>query len=703
MCARQDGVGVVTEGVVEFVARALQKDLAQRFGSAAEMLASLEHSLTTSGVQRFDLFISYRVWCDKDFAQALFRAMSASAMRGGREFSMRVYLDKVRLLDGQRFDIGFIRGLAASTVFAPLLSAKCIEGFLELEHTDREDFVLMEWLVALELQRRGIIKAILPISIGDQGSDGTFSQSFFEELRDGKVGGRPLPDVVSHKTTAKAQEFLGMLEPPLALSGSTLSVKGVVMELLKFQAVLLHFENDTVTKKVQQIGGGGSAAAAAAAQLVRAGSQPLPPLVAPLPLPSQRIALSHAATVCAERAAAVVLAHGAVVDQAAGTESDAERLARDKSPELRVKDLKIKQLESQLQKQSNGSTVTIPEGLPPQQVPEPEPVSDMEPEPEVMPVKAVEAAEAAAEAAAEVALEKAKQERAEAEAAKANVAREKMEAQKVIEAATEEPETEPAAAADTSAALAALFESDPEAFWARVGEGCDGVALAAVRKACAARPAEVDGECWLELSDRRLGDGGAAALGRALENLPRPLPYTTIGLARNGLGPTGVRSVAHGLRLGYGDGGGGRGLEGLYLGGNRFGGDAEAVRALAAALPPTLKDLRLPSVSLGDAGLGALLPSLRGRPALELLELSKNQLGAPSFEALGAALPSLRALRRLGLHNNRAGSAGVRALAVALPGAPPSLATLRVQVCGADAAAAAELRRAGARIKDLQA
>jgi hypothetical protein len=48
--------------------------------------------------------------------------------------------------------------VAASTVFAPLLSAKCIKGFLELQHTDREDFVLMEWLVALELQRRGIIK-----------------------------------------------------------------------------------------------------------------------------------------------------------------------------------------------------------------------------------------------------------------------------------------------------------------------------------------------------------------------------------------------------------------------------------------------------------------------------------------------------------------------------------------------------------------
>eukprot|EP01047_Picozoa_sp_COSAG01_P079060 COSAG01_NODE_14844_length_1403_cov_7.918712_1_plen_432_part_10 len=41
---------------------------------------------------------------------------------------------------------------------------------------------------------------------------------------------------------------------------------------------------------------------------------------------------------------------------------------------------------------------------------------------------------------------------------------------------------------DDSAALAALFASDPEAFWARVGECCDGAALWQVREACAARP-----------------------------------------------------------------------------------------------------------------------------------------------------------------------------------------------------------------------
>ena len=71
---------------------------------------------------------------------------------------------------------------------------------------------------------------------------------------------------------------------------------------------------------------------------------------------------------------------------------------------------------------------------------------------------------------------------------------------------------------------------------------------------------------------------------------------------------------------------------------------------------------------------------------------------------MGAALPSWGALRGLSLYGNRrAGSAGVRALAAALPGAPPSLARLEVDDCGADAAAVAELERAGARIGGLKA
>jgi hypothetical protein len=55
------------------------------------------------------------------------------------------------------------------------------------------------------------------------------------------AGSGTIPDIVSPKSIAKAQEFLGMLDPPVALS-EELTVKEVVEKVLTFQAMLLHFE-----------------------------------------------------------------------------------------------------------------------------------------------------------------------------------------------------------------------------------------------------------------------------------------------------------------------------------------------------------------------------------------------------------------------------------------------------------------------------
>ena len=218
----------------------------------------LSTMISMSPGESFDLFISYRVWCDKEFAESLFKAASKCPLRGP-DARMRVYLDKVRLVDGQRFDIGFIKGLASSTVFAPLISASCVKSFVDLGKEDREDFVLMEWIVAIELHKRGIVEAIFPITIEAQetgkkdgtkdGQDGLFSQFFFEELRDDKVNGQPLPDVVSPKSVAKAREFLSMLDEPVELT-EELTVRAVVRTILKFQAALLHFNNASLAKAV---------------------------------------------------------------------------------------------------------------------------------------------------------------------------------------------------------------------------------------------------------------------------------------------------------------------------------------------------------------------------------------------------------------------------------------------------------------------
>jgi serine/threonine protein kinase len=291
-------IGTVSEGMGALVQQALQKGLSRRFGTATEMTAALDERLTMAGDEIFSLFISYRVWCDELFAEALFTAASKCQLRPGREHRMKVYLDKVCIVDGQRFDVNFAKGLANSTVFSPLVSANCLKNFVELGHTDKEDFVLVEWIMALELQKQGIVKAIFPIVMGEQNSDGKFSQTFFEGLRDNRVswpasdgfyagGSGVIPDVVSAKSTTKAREFLGMLTPPVPLS-EEMTVSAVVKKILTFQAVLLHFENDQIDSLD-------------AMQLVRVNSTH--------GKRAKEIARKHVAQTCAERIAKVVSEH----------------------------------------------------------------------------------------------------------------------------------------------------------------------------------------------------------------------------------------------------------------------------------------------------------------------------------------------------------------------------------------------------------
>ena len=302
--------GGVSVSISDFIDHALQKRLLDRFETAQAMKSALEDAITLSGDERFGLFISYRVWCDKEFAEALYTHASRCQLRPGRENRLQVYLDKIRLVDGQRFDENFIKGLSNSTVFSPLLSVNCLRGLVELGEADKEDFVLIEWMVAIELQKRQIVQALLPITIEMQdksrkdsqrdGLPGLYSQSFFEQLRDGKIRGKleggkvvegndtdlvELPDVVSAKSTAKARFFLQMLDPPVELS-EELTTKEVVMRLLSFQAVRLHFENSQLDSFM----------------LARVGSTH--------EKRAKAIARDHAAQTCAERVVRVIAASG---------------------------------------------------------------------------------------------------------------------------------------------------------------------------------------------------------------------------------------------------------------------------------------------------------------------------------------------------------------------------------------------------------
>ena len=149
----------------------------------------------------------------------------------------------------------------------------------------------------------------------------------------------------------------------------------------------------------------------------------------------------------------------------------------------------------------------------------------------------------------------------------------------------------------------------------------------------------------------------------------------------------------------------------LQISGGMHVGDAGA-SALAAALGqgalPRLKDLTLSSTAIGDAGLMALAPALRRRPALELLSLAHNPLGDEGLAALvapplpaGAPPPAgvLTKLKELYLDHTQITDAGCSALASALDrGALPALKVFCVSDSRASIAAKAGVRTARDRL-----
>ena len=67
------------------------------------------------------VLISYRTCSARELARLLYEQRSEMTIdeTGQR---VRVYLDQTRLEDGQRWDAGFMNGLAHSWVFVPIVS-----------------------------------------------------------------------------------------------------------------------------------------------------------------------------------------------------------------------------------------------------------------------------------------------------------------------------------------------------------------------------------------------------------------------------------------------------------------------------------------------------------------------------------------------------------------------------------------------------
>ena len=131
--------------------------------------------------------------------------------------------------------------------------------------------------------------------------------------------------------------------------------------------------------------------------------------------------------------------------------------------------------------------------------------------------------------------------------------------------------------------------------------------------------------------------------------------------------------------------------------------------AIAAALGrgalPRLRNLGLGSTGIGDAGLVALAPALRRRPALEELHLARNPVGDEGLAALVAPPPAagapppttgvLTKLKVLNLGYTQIAEAGCAALAAALDsGALPALETFSLDFTPNSAEAKVAVSRA---------
>jgi hypothetical protein len=187
------------------------------------------------------VFISYRVASDRQLARRLYDALLELSIDETGQ-CMRVYLDQTRLEDGQRWDSGFMEGLANSWVFVPIVSVGSVGPMVQLgQEEDWVDNVLLEWTAALELHQRGRLKAVVPLLVGQ-------TDFFVDAQTFGGVQALPMQasattmeKVVVHLAETTGEGSIGGLEAMLRQVAGTPepTIQGIVASLLKFQGVKL--------------------------------------------------------------------------------------------------------------------------------------------------------------------------------------------------------------------------------------------------------------------------------------------------------------------------------------------------------------------------------------------------------------------------------------------------------------------------------
>jgi hypothetical protein len=189
-----------------------------------------------------DVFISYRVKPDKLLSQRFFDALSANG-------ELFVWRDEQCIKDGEDWREAFVQGLMMSKNVVLLVSKGAWANFANLHaNTPKKqiDNLFLEYRLALELKRKGVIKKIIPIWAGEVeevdvgGGDPVFGDFF--DFADGKLVNVPIVrDEVVAAVEAEVVAFLlqfGLGE--LATRPEERTVDAVVERMKRFQGPKLY-------------------------------------------------------------------------------------------------------------------------------------------------------------------------------------------------------------------------------------------------------------------------------------------------------------------------------------------------------------------------------------------------------------------------------------------------------------------------------
>jgi serine/threonine protein kinase/Leucine-rich repeat (LRR) protein len=200
---------------------------------------------------QYDVFLSYRVSSDAKHVKHLHDMLEA---RG-----LTVWWDKKCLLPGQPWEEGFCAGLADSGHFVCLLSRGAInsekpwENFSKLEAGSRCDNVLLEWRLALELKRRGMIEGMFPILIGDVIEDPTTHSVTYSHYNRTGCGPKDLPAVPVLSMEQKLRDHLDR-EGLGAPFEDEMTVADITKEILASQGgFIVHHAETAWNTVVEQI------------------------------------------------------------------------------------------------------------------------------------------------------------------------------------------------------------------------------------------------------------------------------------------------------------------------------------------------------------------------------------------------------------------------------------------------------------------